>query len=373
MEKYVPPLSPPARRWARFLALLTAIALLCWLVQRLSGVLTPIAIALALAYIVNPLIHWLERRGMRRLVSVSIVFVLVIGGLVTVLTVLAYLGAVQLVALSRNLPSYFTQAQEWLNANQPELMSKLGDREQLTELASRYGKDLAARVSGAAAWMFSGAAHWLLLVVLVPTYTFFFLWKFDRILATVRTHLPGVYRATIERVVGTIDRSMSEFFRGRLIICAVYGLLIGLGWMIVGTPYSLPLGLLAGVMNLVPALGVLALPPALICAFVEAVQQGEGWMWPVTYTAAVFIVAQAIESGILAPYVMGQTSGLHPITTLIALLIGGELGGILGLLLAIPVASTLKSLMAEFVMPEMRRLAAEPPRDRPAAPPSPTP
>lgn len=372
MEHYVPTLSQPTARWLRFLGLLAVLVAAGWLVHRLSNVLTPIAIALALAYIVNPLIHWLERRGAQRLLSVTVIFVLVIGGLLAVLTVLTYMAAVQLLALARNMPAYFTQAHEWLSTNQPDLMRQLGDREQLAALAGKYGQDFAAHLSSVAAWIFGGAASWIVLIVLVPTYTFFFLWKFDRIVQVCRDLLPGAYRPTVVRVVGMIDKSMSEFFRGRLIVCAIYGLLIGLGWMIVGTPYSLPLGVLAGALNLVPALSILVLPPALICSFVEAVGQHGGWVWPVTYTAAVYVAAQAVESFILAPYVIGQTSGLHPITTVVVLFIGGELGGVLGLLLSIPIASTLKSLTIEFVMPELRRLATEPPRERPASPPPPS-
>ena len=126
--------------------------------------------------------------------------------------------------------------------------------------------------------------------------------------------------------------------------------------------------MLAGALNLVPALSFLALPPALLCAFVDALHTSGGWVWPVTYTAAVYIGAQAVESFILAPYVLGQTSGLHPVTTVVVLFMGAELAGILGLLLAIPVASTLKSLAVEVLLPEFRRLAAEPPSETPPGP-----
>lgn len=360
MNPYIPELSPPAARWARFLALLAALLLLGWLAHRLRSVLTPLAAGFAIAYVLNPVIARLERRRLPRLAATSMAFVLIGGSALVALGLLAYLGTVQLISLAGNVPGYLASAEDWLRQRYPTLVSRIGDPQQVMALAKEHGQTVAAQAGAWAAAAFGNAAQWLSFGLLVPLYGFFFLWKFDAIIAAVRSHLPAAYRPVIERVAATADRSIAEFFRGRLIICAVYGALIGVGWLLVGTPYSLPLGLLAALTNLVPGLSVLALPPALLLTYLDAVHSGVAWVWPIAYCAGVYFAAQAVESFLLAPYVMGHSSGLHPITTVVVLLIGAELAGLLGVLLAIPAASTLKSLATEFLMPEIRRLAAQP-------------
>src|SRR5262249_31479729 len=155
---------------------------------------------------------------------------------------------------------------------------------------------------------------WGSIAVLMPMYTFFFLLHFNGVVRTIRDHLPEHYRDTIVRVATTIDRSMANFFRGRLMICALVGALLAIGWTIVRVPSSLPLGALAGVLNLVPFLSVLALPPALILAYASAQQEHQPWLMPLVLVMVVYMAVQAIESFILSPIVEARTSGLHPVT-----------------------------------------------------------
>jgi hypothetical protein len=99
------------------------------------------------------------------------------------------------------------------------------------------------------------------------------------------------------------------------------------------------------------------LPPALILTYLSAVQASTPWAVPLLLVFAVYVAVQAIESFILSPVIESRSNGLHPVTVVVALLIGSQIAGLLGMLLAIPVASTLKSLGAIYVLPEIRRLA----------------
>jgi predicted PurR-regulated permease PerM len=208
-----------------------------------------------------------------------------------------------------------------------------------------------------------GLTGLLTLAVLIPMYTFFFLLQFDPLIRTVRDYLPGTWRPVIVQTVKLIDEKTADFFRGRLIVCALVGVLTGVGWFIVGVPYSLAFGLAVGVLNLVPFLPMIMLPPVLLATYVH-VPPNESWVIAVTLATGVFAVVQGIESFLLYPYFSARSSGLHPVTTIVALLIGGEVAGLLGMLLSIPVASTLKSLGSQYLLPEIRRLAAEKPEDQ---------
>ena len=407
MDGYLPILTDRGRRWARFLGLLALAALLFWIAVILRGVLTPLAAALAIAYILNPLITGLEKRfNIRRPVSVGCGLVL----LVVLGATLLLAGTAQIAQFAGNIPYYTNQTLIWVERTIPGLLSdnpaELTDQEQgkpdeaassqpaaesavstnlaqstdgmtpeeepldesprnarLLELASRHGLSAGRTILGYISNLVSDLFYWLSLVVLMPLYTFFFLLNFNVIVKRFHDHLPAAYRPTVVRVVTTIDAAISSFFRGRLLICLAVGLLTGIGWLALGivgvhVPYNLALGGLVGLLNLVPFMSVLGLPPALILTFLEADAAGENWVLAISFVLGVYMVVQAIESFVLTPTIGAKASGLHPVTTVIVLMIGGQLVGLLGMLLAIPIASTLKSLFAEYLLPEIRRLAA---------------
>jgi predicted PurR-regulated permease PerM len=394
----LPRLSEGGRRWARFFALLAAIALLVWIALALRQVLTPIVAALALAYILNPVVTGLERKyNLKRVTSISVglgLLLLIGGALLTA-------GTAQVVQLASNFPTYAGDALQWVDETFPGLFGPAdeeplsnapgdpaaaadappaattapqaatpeadeplaeplltaADREQLIAWVSEHGLTVGRSVVGYIGRLVSNAFYWLSLTLLLPLYTFFFLLRFNEIVQAVRDHLPSAYRPTVIRIVTTIDGAIATFFRGRLVVCILVGTLIGIGWWIAGVPYNLALGALAGTLNLVPFLSVLALPPALLLTYLDTTAAGGNWVFAMTLVAGVYLAVQAIESFLLTPLIEARASGLHPVTTVIALLIGGQLAGLLGMLLAIPITSTLKSLAAEYALPELRRLA----------------
>jgi predicted PurR-regulated permease PerM len=399
MDRYLPELSERATRWLRFGLVLVALALLVWAAIALQQVLTPIVAAFAIAYILNPIVTWLETsRRVSRVLSVSIGLVL----LVLLGLVLLFAGVVQLIEFAGNLPRYVADTQIWLDrtwaamqahvqsltgaaalpgvpvvppdsmpvatapvldaasqpaatqaaTSQPRLLSA-----RLASMVRDYGAAVAAFTIRGLSELLSNAFHWLSLIVLLPMYTFFILVNFNDITGTIRAHLPAAYRDGIVRVVSTIDSAISNFFRGRLMVSAGVGLCTAIGWTIVGVPYGFALGVLGGVLNLIPFMAVLVLPPALILTYLHAAQAGVPWAGPVLLVFAVYIAVQAIESFVLSPVIESRSNGLHPVTVVVALLIGSQIAGLLGMLLAIPVASTLKSLGALYLLPEIRRLA----------------
>lgn len=368
IQDYVPTLSPHTKRWVRFLTVLIAATLLYFLLRRLNTVLTPIAVGLAIAYILNPIVTYFERaHRIRRVLSISAIYAVGLSALIVMATFLATRGVEQILRLSRYVPEYLQNIVLWFERIGPSATSQPADSAQITgwiqERGALVGQQLLDGVTAAA----SNATGWVSAGVLVPMYAFFFLLHFEQIIAAIRDHIPAAYRDTVVRIVSIADKAMADFFRGRLIICALVGVLTAAGWLLVGVPYSVPLGLLVGMLNLVPFLSLLGLPPAVLVTYFHVTQADVPWLWPVGLTIGVFALVQGIESFVLTPWISQQTSGLHPVTTVIVLLIGAELAGLLGMLLSIPLASTLKTLAQEWVMPEIRRLARpEPPSEPPS-------
>ncbi len=380
INRYFPKLTERGRRWVRFLAMLAGGAILIWIAVALHKVLTPIVAALAIAYILNPLVTVLEQRyRIRRVVSVCVgLGLLVLGGLV-----LCGLATVQVIQIANDAPTYARNAIQWIEETAPAVfaadgtaapatqaagappagsMPPVAGTAHLKKLAAEHALSVGRSVVAYISTLVTNVFYWLSVTVLLPLYTFFFLWHFNDFVQTVRVHLPAAYRETIIEIVSTIDEAISSFFRGRLLVCLALGVITGVGWLILSivgypVPYNLALGFLVGLANLVPFLSLVVLPPVLLLTYLEAQQAGVNWAMAVTLVVAVYMAGQAIEAFLLTPAIQARTSGLHPVTNVVALLIGAELAGFLGLLLAIPIASTLKSLAGEYVLPEVRRLA----------------
>jgi len=386
MAAYVPRLTEGGQRWVRFGILVAALLLLCWLAYRLRTVFTPLLIGAVIAYIFNPVVSWLERRRrVPRLATVIVLFTLL--GLFTVAGGFYVVSktAAQIAEFQERLPTYVQTVGGWVT----EVQTRVRFAAPIPVTAAFVSTQPASQ-PGAQSWWewaapslqsqgiafartglnyigntFANLADLATLLVLVPVFTFYFLWRFNDLVRVIHNHLPAAYRTEVVHVVRTIDEAVAGFFRGRLIICLIVGALTAIGWSLVGVPYSVLLGLLTGVLNLVPGLSLLTLPPGLLFTFLSVTQAGGAWFWPVTLTMAVFLLVQALDSFVLTQLIAGRASGLHVLVIVVALLIGAHLGGVVGLLLAIPVASTLKTLAAEWVLPEIRRLArgTVPPHD----------
>ncbi len=364
MEGSFPTLSESARRWVRLLAVLAVAALLGWVAYVTRSVFaTPAALALAIAYILNPLVTWCERRWrLPRLATVSVVFLLLLALVISGGVDIGTRIVGQIEGFSAKAGDYAEQLDQVIRAHTAPpadtqtTQGAFNWREVAVALVREHGAAVAERVSTYVSSTVSNVIDIGSLLVLVPLLTFFALWRFNDLVRTVRDHLPAASRATIVHVVSTIDHAVAGFFRGRLIICLIIGLLSALGWSIARVPYGLLLGLLCGVLSLVPFLPLLILPPVLLLAY-AGVAPGGDWKWPVIFAMGVYVAVQTLDSFVLSPYFLGRTAGLHPVTTLVVLLVGGQLAGLLGMLLAVPVAGTLKTLAIEFVLPEVRRMA----------------
>lgn len=377
MQHYLPELTEGQKRWARFLGLVAGILLAAWIAYILRNVLTLLAISFALAYIFNPIITTFERRGMQRVTIIATMYVI---GFVAVgfgLAILGTLAEAQVREVVTNIPEYAADLQIWLAENYPKLSGistpvsadpNAVENGQATSEATEAARTqfvewvrsqmpTAAGGASIASQVFSSATSFFTALALIPMFTFFFMLQYESFLSTIREHLPAAWRPTVIRVAELADDKTAEFFRVRLVICFLVGLLSGIGWLIVGVPYSLPFGALAGLLNLVPFMSIGMFPLVLIATWAE--HASTGWLMPVTGALVVFGVVQAIESFILYPYLSAQTeSKLHPVTTIVALVIGGELAGALGMLLSIPITSTLKAVGEEYWMPEIKRLAS---------------
>ena len=195
-------------------------------------------------------------------------------------------------------------------------------------------------------------------LTVIGLYLVFLLLDYQKIKETWTDFIPVGHREQIISAVKEFDAAMSRYFRAQALIASLVGILFAIGFMLIGLPMGLLLGLLIGLLNMVPYLQLIGVPPALVLAFIHALETGSGiWLY-LGLTLLVFVVVQSIQDVFLTPKIMGDVTGLSPAAILLSLSIWGKLLGMLGLLIAIPMTCLIlvyykRMLAGSTLAPEM--------------------
>jgi predicted PurR-regulated permease PerM len=354
-------LTPGQRRLvgfaAAFAALLVVVAgviaaliALGRLVAFFSGVLWPLAVAGVLAMVLRPVVSLLEQRlRLRRLSAVILLYALFLLAAMAVLTQLVPPLVGQLIDLLDYVTRVTADPVGYLAQHHPAwtdfvrrqmanpVIQHLTD--QLTRDAQALGSAVLPSLRAAGGGVL-GAVTALTHTAMVPVYLFFFLLSRGWELGRLGAHLPFLgpdLRDDVLFLLREFITIVESFFRGPLLIGLLMGVLLALGFSIVGLNFGLFIGLALGVLNIVPYLGtILGLAAALPLAFL---QDGGGWKL-VGLVLLVKVIVQAIEGWILTPKIMGDRTGLHPVAIMVAIFFWGTaFGGVLGMLLAIPLTA----------------------------------
>jgi predicted PurR-regulated permease PerM len=206
--------------------------------------------------------------------------------------------------------------------------------------------------------LFLAIVQYSLILFLIPFYFWFFSVSYPSILEFGRSLLPRKNREETLHLIGLMDRAVSGFVRGRIVICAIMGLLFAIGWLICGVPYAITIGLFVGAISLVPYLGGIGLPLAVGLLFFDQLQLAPearmAWWGMILWPTLVFVVVQSIEGYVLTPLIAGKATDLDPVTIVVAIIAGGSVAGVYGMLLAIPFAACAKILVKHLVLPRVR-------------------
>ena len=379
--------------FARNVALACLFALLGWFFWIVRSVLNPLILAYLLAFILHPMVLSLERRGWKRRSAVNLIFVvflLFLGllgfvffqqgrGMVRELRAEKGISEQVRVRVEQGLHDYQKEI-DWLlkmfhrepaetaaNPGEPAAeTAKLRSFEDVQLLVEKalndwvQGGQAAAAGKEAASWffpvlqkVFGGVMAFLGLIVLLPIYTWFLLFELERIHSFVQRYLPRRERGRFVKIGTQIGEVLSNFFRGRLLVCLCKGIFLAIGLWIAGIQYPLLIGLGTGFLTLIPFVGsMVGFVVALLFGFLDYDVLSSLWR-----TGAVFLLAEALENYILIPKILGDSLGLHPIVVIFSLLAGAASLGMFGLLIALPLAASLVILAREFVLPVLADLA----------------
>jgi len=340
---------------------------LIWLLYLFREIFFPVLLAAILAHLFNPLVTFLESKWRcPRPVTISFLLATVILVLVGFVLWLGPILYEQAMSLARNLPGYVRTLSARYNIKLGDLLEPL--EASLRELQSNPQEVLSQlfRTTGQAIGIvtvaFNTATYVLISLILMAIYFFVFSWHFNTGLAKLKDYLPESRKQRVLEIVALMDRAIADFFRGRLVIAFIMGVLLSLGWFLTDVPYWFFLGMLTGFLNIVPYLSVLTWPIVILLKYVESMTAGAGnpsflsfAVWP----SAVYLGGQFLDGWVLTPWIQSGQTNMNAATVLIVVFIGGALAGVWGLLFAIPIAACIKIFLDEVVLPRIRRWAAE--------------
>jgi len=316
------------------------------LLYALRGVLTPVILAFFLAYVLDPLADRFEAVRVPR--GVAVMGLLVVALLVSVLLVLLVLPAVvrDLVALISQLPVAVKRAIETVGpylqqrgievpATGAEAMAAFeAQLSNVTPMIVTSVQSIATGFLGSTASIVSALAA----IMLFPVLTAYLLLDFDRITAAVSDLIPPRYRDATLEIVDQVDDVLGLFVRGQLLVMAALGALLAIGYAACGVTLAVPIGIIGGLLSFIPYVGgAVALGLGLLMSVLH--YDGMGQLIGVV---AVYTGVQVLEGFVITPYIVGDKLGMSALVVLFALMIGGELFGFLGVMLALPVAAIIK-------------------------------
>ncbi len=327
-----------------------AVVLLGAVVYWLRSVLTPVFFAFLIAYALDPLVDRFEDRGLHRatgIVALLVSFTAALG----LFLLLVVPGIVsEVAAVAEDAPAAIRSS---LEAWEPVLTSYgLPVPHSLTDLFEHLGEgaqELAGQaispVAAILGWVVGGTANAIgasVGLLMIPVFAFYLLHDFDPMMARIGELLPGRYRGRIIKIAKEIDEVLSQFVRGQLLVMGALCLLYGVGYSIVGVRLAIPIGIIAGLLAFIPYVGgAVALGLALLmCAL-----NWQGWT-QLAMVVAVYGIVQLLEGFVITPKIVGDKVGLSSVWVLFALMLGGEIFGFLGILLAVPAAAVLKIFVA---------------------------
>ncbi|MBT8468771.1 MAG: AI-2E family transporter [Deltaproteobacteria bacterium] len=341
-----------APRWVLWLGASFAVG---WLLFTLRGVLAPVFFAFLIAYMLDPLVDRIEQsrllrdRSIGRAVGIAVLLLGVLAITAVSLLVIFPMVYEEVASFVKRLPGLVERSRaEWepiLLEYGLEVPNSVGDafEELHLDLQSILAKSYTPATT-VAKWLLGGTASAVAAIVaslMIPVFAFYLLYDFDALVARAADLIPPRHRLEANEFFREVDEVLGQFFRGQFTVMLILAVLYSVGYGSIGVPLALPIGIMAGVLSFIPYLGsILALGTALLMTALD----WQGWT-QVLWVLGVHAIIQGLEGFVITPKIMGDTVGISAIAVLFALLVGAELLGFTGVLLAVPAAAVIKILI----------------------------
>lgn len=317
-----------------------------------NPILAPFVVGFVVAYLLNPLVAKLQGRGVPRWISALVILltffvILLLAVLISVPVLLRemidFVGLLPVAVswskelLNQYLP-VFDDAQSWWDTGQFDMSvvsGKIGS-------VLNFGKNIVGNVIGGGLAIIGFVSF----VVLMPIVAFYLMIDWNRLGEKVNDLLPRKNAGGIKAILLDIDSSLAGFIRGQLAVCALLGGFYAIALSLMGLQYGFFVGVASGVLSIIPYVGSIF---GLVASVGLAFYQFGGWEYPLI-AFAIFVVGQLVEGNYLTPKLVGESVGLHPLWVMFALMAGGLLLGMLGMVIAVPVAAIIAVFIRHGIM-----------------------
>ncbi|ENU0303473.1 AI-2E family transporter [Listeria innocua] len=308
----------------------------------LKTVAAPIILAGISYYLFNPIIDWLEKKKWKRGWAIALLYLVIIGLIILLFSFVIPAVKDQIVSLFKSFPGYWDQiTQKFDEFSRSSLFDQIKDKlstnmSDIMKTLSTKGTSVINSAITSIGSIVGTVTEVVLAIVTTPLVLFYLLKDGKKLPDFLLKMLPVNGRAHTRQVLGEANHQISSYIRGQIIVSLCIGILLFIGYLIIGLPYALTLAIIAACTSIVPYLGpAIAITPAIIIAIVTS-------PWLLIKLIIVWCVVQLLEGKFISPQVMGKTLKVHPITILFVILVAGNLFGILGVIFAVPGYAVLK-------------------------------
>jgi predicted PurR-regulated permease PerM len=319
--------------------------------SRIAPVVFVLLGAAFLAYLLYPPVHWLQRRRFPRWLAITCVYlvlIVVIGGIG------AFVGpriTSDAKALARDFPGVVNQVRDAIVSTHTSYLNAvpIESRESAVKFFDQLVGELqklGTAIAGRAITLVVNVAAVVTGLVIVPFLAFYILLDLDRLREGTAAMFPARYRLQILSVLKDIDTVVGGFIRGQVIVAIVVALAVTIWLTVMRVKFSLLIGIFAGVADIIPYVGAFAgaIPGVLLAGF------HQGWLWALL-VALGFVGIYQLEGHLVSPLVVGQRVGLPPLMVIVAILVGAELAGVVGMFVSVPIAALIRVLWMRFMKP----------------------
>ncbi len=356
--RYIPP-----GRFLHGALVLLLLGVVAWVLYGLRAVLIPFLIAVLLAYMMEPMVERVQRLVKHRRAAVMLTLFLVFGTIVGIFMLIVPLMAREVVHFGHLMAVQFPLWQQQVEGL-PWMRDALA-QVAAVDLQHYLTADNLLTIGRKALPGFwqgvSSVFGWLLGLVGVFTtlmYLLFILIDEEDVRSNLNGMIPQAYRGRVMAVLGDLERVMELYFRGQVKIAIVLCVIYSIGFLLMGLPMALALGILAGLLSLIPYFALLSALPVFLSCGLLAMESGRSIWVIITLALVVYAVAQVIEGYVLIPRIQGKSTGLRPVYILLALSVWGSLLGLVGMILALPLTTLMLSYYRREVLGEDAPLPA---------------
>ena len=339
---------------------LSVLLFVFWFVTSLLGVLAPFIIAFLIAYLINPLVTVLEQRAIPRWASSLVFILLLVGVVVTAMLFVLPPAAQQFREILSGVTAIANDFARVVRSGKIfDALAELGVP--VEEARTLISEQLTPKVEGLLKTLFTGVFGFvssistlvlqIINAVIIPFLAFYLLMDFPVVKRRVVDITPQERRPALLTVAERVDAIMGRYFRGAIVVAIIQGTISGTGLWILGVNYALVLGIMTGVLNFIPYVGLLT---SLVVSCLVALFSGEPVVIKIVGVIVMYLSQKLLEATVLAPKIIGSQVGLHPVLLILCLMVFGYFLGFVGMLIAVPVTALIMAGVQEW---ELRRTA----------------